>query len=295
MFYITGHLYLWVADSKIIRRSVSLMLCNGLATAVVLNIPSHTSRCSEKLCSLVNHRAVTKLSANTLTQQCCYGPKQNSLLVRLSLKPTYRPCPYCTNRFATQCQYWWECVHTALSKGQSSQWRKGRVDNVPRIWDKVVSKACADAAGNTHWRLSMQRIAAQHRNLGVHDHLQVREGKTSHLHLNDLWSHITFLHVAYPLGVKQQCRSMISNLMLRVWTQRSHCLIQKECSRKSQPHHTPNLKHSLHNSNENWVIKNRHWFQSRCSTDQIIWTQLTSSVSVCIGEEAKSGSGYELY
>lgn len=294
MFYITGHLYLWLVDSKIIR-SVSLMLCNWLATAVVLNIPSHTNRCSVKLCSLVNHRVVTKLSANTLTQQCCYGPKQNSVLVRFSLKHTHRPRPYCTNRFATQCQYWWECVRTVLSKSQLSQRRKGREDNVPKIWNKVVSKACADTAGNTHRRLSMQRRAAQQRNLDVHDHLQDGAGKTSHVHFNDLWSHVTFLHVAYPLRVKQQCRSLISHLMLRVWAQRSHCLIQKECSRKRQPHHTLNLKHSLHNSNENWVIKNRHWLQNRCSTDQIIWTQLTSSVSICIGEEAKSDSSYELY
>lgn len=136
----------------------------------VSNMPSHTSRCREKLASLVNHSVVLKLSANTLAQQRCYGPKQNSVSVRLSLRHTHRPCLYCTNQFATQCQCWWGRVSAVLSM---SQWRKGSGDDVPRIWDKVVSKACADSAGNTHWRLSTLRIVAQQRNLSnLHDHLQ---------------------------------------------------------------------------------------------------------------------------
>lgn len=187
----TGHLCLWLVDSEIIW-SVSLMPCNWLATAVVLNMPSHTNRCSENLCSLVNHSVVTKQSANTLTRQCCYWPKQNSILVRLALKHTHRPGPYCRNRFATQCQCWWERVSVALSMGQLSQWRKGSEHSVPRIGDKVVSKACADAAGNTHWRLSMQRIVAQQRNLGVHNHLQVSAGKTSFTRI--IWDQTSLSH-----------------------------------------------------------------------------------------------------
>lgn len=61
-----GHLCLWLVDSEIIW-SVSLMPCNWLATAIVLNTPSHKNRCSEMICSLVNHSVVTKLSANTDT------------------------------------------------------------------------------------------------------------------------------------------------------------------------------------------------------------------------------------
>lgn len=146
----------------------------------VLNMLSHTNRCSEKLCSLVNHWVVTKLSAHTLTRQSCHGPILNSVLMRSSLRHTHRPSPYHTNQFATQYQCRWECVSTILcSVGWSSQRRKMSGDNLARIWDKVVSKARADSAGNTHRRLSIRRIVAEQWNLSVHDHLQVSAGKTS--------------------------------------------------------------------------------------------------------------------
>lgn len=73
---------------------------------------------------------------------------------------------------------------------------------------------------------------------------------------------------------------MISHLTLHVRVQRSHCLAEEECSRKSQPHHTPNLKHSL-NRNENWVIKNRLRFQNRCSADTLA-DHFNSADLICV-------------